>query len=456
MRHIAVEGRCFVLAPTRSRTPSDLAPELATCYRDPDDVVCRGGSVIVDPFGEVLAGPLHDEEGLLLADTRPRRGRPAAATISTPLATTPARHLPARRRHARRAAVEWRVAPTRAPEVRHAMLGAGAIGGLLAAALARGGRRCRAADAAASARRVSTARSWSRASCSATSRSLSPAAAHSTAMSTFYGWRQRLPASAMRSHWRPPGASGTPGRPAPEWRRPRRGPATRYATSPPPPSVSSPSGSRTAASASPRPSCVSTSPAAGRCSRARAPPGIECAFATTRRRSCGRSSRSSHRSRSRRRRSTRRLARCARTEAFARRRRGARSRACRRGGRRRRGAAGTGGQPAGNDAQLDAARRRGGTRAGARRDRRSDPPRWGRRRHRRNGNRGARRRRTPPRHPTARAPPCRMTRPPQAVSDALYDQRNDERATERISYRDLTSPADQRTPRESSSVSRCG
>ena len=30
--------------------------------------MCRGGSVIVSPLGEVLAGPLYDCEGMLLAD----------------------------------------------------------------------------------------------------------------------------------------------------------------------------------------------------------------------------------------------------------------------------------------------------------------------------------------------------------------------------------------------------
>ena len=35
---------------------------------DQPDVICRGGSVIVSPLGEVLAGPLWDEEGILTAD----------------------------------------------------------------------------------------------------------------------------------------------------------------------------------------------------------------------------------------------------------------------------------------------------------------------------------------------------------------------------------------------------
>ena len=68
MRHIAVEGRCFVLAANQVAQAKDLSPEFATSFSDPDEVVCRGASVIVDPFGVVLAGPLLDEEGLLVAD----------------------------------------------------------------------------------------------------------------------------------------------------------------------------------------------------------------------------------------------------------------------------------------------------------------------------------------------------------------------------------------------------
>lgn len=68
MRHIAVEGRCFVLAANQFTRAEHLSPEYATAYYDPAAVVCRGASVIVDPFGEVLAGPLLDDEGLLVAD----------------------------------------------------------------------------------------------------------------------------------------------------------------------------------------------------------------------------------------------------------------------------------------------------------------------------------------------------------------------------------------------------
>jgi nitrilase len=70
LRHIACEGRCFVLGcnqfVTKTMYPADLdgLEELA----DQPEVMCRGGSVIISPLGEVLAGPLYDQEGTLFAD----------------------------------------------------------------------------------------------------------------------------------------------------------------------------------------------------------------------------------------------------------------------------------------------------------------------------------------------------------------------------------------------------
>ena len=37
----------------------------------------RGGTVIVDPYGEVLAGPLYGKEGILVAEIDPRAVRAA-------------------------------------------------------------------------------------------------------------------------------------------------------------------------------------------------------------------------------------------------------------------------------------------------------------------------------------------------------------------------------------------
>lgn len=70
LRHIAFEGRCFVLGcnqfVTKAMYPTDLAgvEDLA----DQPEIMCRGGSAIISPLGEVLAGPLYDQEGILYAD----------------------------------------------------------------------------------------------------------------------------------------------------------------------------------------------------------------------------------------------------------------------------------------------------------------------------------------------------------------------------------------------------
>jgi nitrilase len=74
MRHIAVESGAFVVgAPQyipRSAFPGDFPVEL------PDrDVFGRGGAVIVEPDeGEIIAGPLYDEEGIIVADCDLRVG----------------------------------------------------------------------------------------------------------------------------------------------------------------------------------------------------------------------------------------------------------------------------------------------------------------------------------------------------------------------------------------------
>jgi nitrilase len=70
LRHIACEGRCFVLGcnqfVTKVMVPSDL--EGIEDLDDAPEVLCRGGSAIVSPLGEYVSGPLYDEEGMLVAD----------------------------------------------------------------------------------------------------------------------------------------------------------------------------------------------------------------------------------------------------------------------------------------------------------------------------------------------------------------------------------------------------
>lgn len=69
MRTIALEGRCFVLSAnqyfTRSDAPEDFKPIQGNA---PETVLINGGSVIISPLGEVLAGPVFGEETLLFAD----------------------------------------------------------------------------------------------------------------------------------------------------------------------------------------------------------------------------------------------------------------------------------------------------------------------------------------------------------------------------------------------------
>lgn len=70
IRHIALEGRCFVLSSnqfvTKEMYPTDLAG-----YSDlisSPDIMSAGGSAIIDPNGNYLAGPLWNEAGILIAD----------------------------------------------------------------------------------------------------------------------------------------------------------------------------------------------------------------------------------------------------------------------------------------------------------------------------------------------------------------------------------------------------
>lgn len=72
MRHIALEGRCFVLSAcqyiTRDAYPADYDCALGD---DPATVLLRGGSMIIAPLGEVLAGPDFSGETILYAQIDP-------------------------------------------------------------------------------------------------------------------------------------------------------------------------------------------------------------------------------------------------------------------------------------------------------------------------------------------------------------------------------------------------
>ena len=70
LRHIACEGRCYVLGAnqyvTKKMYPAAVR-EMESLDSQPD-VMCIGGSVIVDPLGNAVAGPLFGSEGILTAE----------------------------------------------------------------------------------------------------------------------------------------------------------------------------------------------------------------------------------------------------------------------------------------------------------------------------------------------------------------------------------------------------
>ncbi len=85
-RQYAFEGRCFVLAagiimkvselPSQFELPADLAAK-------PEQLVLRGGSAIIAPDSRYLAGPVFDEETILLAELDLNEIRREQMTLDT-------------------------------------------------------------------------------------------------------------------------------------------------------------------------------------------------------------------------------------------------------------------------------------------------------------------------------------------------------------------------------------
>jgi len=69
VRHIALEGRCFVLSACQVLRRADLPADFPNALgEEPHTLLMRGGSCIVDPAGKVLVGPVFDEETILCAE----------------------------------------------------------------------------------------------------------------------------------------------------------------------------------------------------------------------------------------------------------------------------------------------------------------------------------------------------------------------------------------------------
>ena len=69
MQHIAFEGRCFVLSAVQYLRRGDCPADYPAIQgADPSTVLIRGGSVIVNPQGAILAGPNYEGEAVLTAE----------------------------------------------------------------------------------------------------------------------------------------------------------------------------------------------------------------------------------------------------------------------------------------------------------------------------------------------------------------------------------------------------
>jgi nitrilase len=76
MRHVAKEGRCFVVSACQAFHKDDIPERFGFKNAYMADVkgwVNPGLSLIVDPDGKIIAGPLEAEEGILYADVQPHQ-----------------------------------------------------------------------------------------------------------------------------------------------------------------------------------------------------------------------------------------------------------------------------------------------------------------------------------------------------------------------------------------------
>ena len=84
MRHIAAEGRCWVLGNGCAMRGKDIPkdfPRRAEIFPDLESWYNPGDSVIVAPGGEIVAGPMHEAHGILYADCDPGVADAAKRTL---------------------------------------------------------------------------------------------------------------------------------------------------------------------------------------------------------------------------------------------------------------------------------------------------------------------------------------------------------------------------------------
>ena len=68
MKHIALEGRCFVLGCNQYFTKSMYPENYRKKIETDNEEICPGGSIIVSPLGKVIAGPSFGKADALIAE----------------------------------------------------------------------------------------------------------------------------------------------------------------------------------------------------------------------------------------------------------------------------------------------------------------------------------------------------------------------------------------------------
>lgn len=76
MQHVAREGCCWVVSAGVALRNRDLPgdfPERDKLYPNSEDWINPGDSVVIAPGGEIIAGPLHEQQEILYAEIDPNR-----------------------------------------------------------------------------------------------------------------------------------------------------------------------------------------------------------------------------------------------------------------------------------------------------------------------------------------------------------------------------------------------
>ena len=83
MQHIALEGRCWVVGNGTAMRGRDIPESFprSDMFPDLEEWFNAGDSVIVSPSGKIVAGPLHEEHGILYAECDPAQSAAARRTL---------------------------------------------------------------------------------------------------------------------------------------------------------------------------------------------------------------------------------------------------------------------------------------------------------------------------------------------------------------------------------------